>query len=88
MGGAAANEQVEIPFNCSFDVQGGALRAIPGQPTKLLGIPFDRPVVGYGGKTINTLRLCSASAPHYFNFHEFSSGDFVGAVAESSRPNR
>ena len=77
------NEQVEIPFNCSFDVQGGALRAIPGQPFKLLGIPFDRPVVGYGGKTINTLRLWSAGAPHYFNFHEFSSGDFVGAVAET-----
>ena len=77
------DEQVEIPFNCSFDVQGGALRAFPGQPFKLLGIPFDRPVVGYGGKTINTLRLWSAGAPHYFNFHEFSSGDFVGAVAET-----
>ena len=29
----------------------------------LLGIPFDRPVVGYGGKTINTLRLWAAAAP-------------------------
>ena len=26
----------------------------------LLGIPYDRPVVGYGGKTINTLRLWKA----------------------------
>ena len=37
--------------------------------------------VGYGGKTINTLRLWAAAAPDYFDFQEFSSGDFVGALA-------
>jgi Glucan phosphorylase len=40
-------------------------------------------VVGYGGKTINTLRLWAAAAHDYFNFQEFSSGDFVGALAET-----
>jgi starch phosphorylase len=40
-------------------------------------------VVGYGGRTINTLRLWAAQAPDYFDFKEFSSGDFVGAVAET-----
>jgi glycogen phosphorylase len=80
---ARPHEQVEVRLNCSFEVRGGTLRAIPGQPSTLLGIPFDRPVVGYGGKTINTLRLWSAAAPHYFNFQEFSSGDFVGALAET-----
>ena len=54
-----------------------------GRPSKLIGIPYDRPVVGYGGKTINTLRLWAAAAPDYFDFQEFSSGDFVGAVAET-----
>jgi starch phosphorylase len=54
---------------------------VPGKPSKLIGIPFDRPVVGYDGKTINTLRLWAAAAPHYFDFQEFSSGDFVGALA-------
>src|SRR5262249_52745553 len=54
-----------------------------GQPSVLIGIPFDRPVVGYGGKTINTLRLWAAAAHDYFNFQEFSSGDFVGALAET-----
>ena len=49
----------------------------------MIGIPFDRPVVGYGGKTINTLRLWAAAAPDYFDFQEFSSGDFVGALAET-----
>jgi starch phosphorylase len=49
----------------------------------LIGIPYDRPVVGYGGKTINTLRLWAAAAPDYFNFQEFSGGDFVGALADT-----
>jgi starch phosphorylase len=49
----------------------------------LIGIPYDRPVVGFGGQTINTLRLWAASTPDYFDFEEFSHGDFVGAVAET-----
>ena len=39
-------------------------------------------MVGYGGKTINTLRLWAAAAPDYFDFQVFSHGEFVGAVAE------
>jgi starch phosphorylase len=34
--------------------------------------PFDRPVIAYGGKTINSLRLWGAAAHHYFDFQEFS----------------
>jgi starch phosphorylase len=46
----------------------------------LLGVPHDRPVVGYGGSTINTLRLWGAASPDFFDFGEFSTGDFVGAI--------
>jgi starch phosphorylase len=74
-------ETVEVKLNCSFELQGGSLRTIPGQPSSVLGIPFDRPVVGYGGKTINTLRLWAVAAPNYFDFAKFSSGDFVAAQA-------
>jgi len=77
------NEQVEIRLNCSFELRGGGLRAVPGKPSTLIGIPYDRPVVGYGGKTINTLRLWAAAAPDVFDFAEFSSGDFIGALAET-----
>ena len=49
----------------------------------MIGIPYDRPVVGFGGKTINTLRLWAAAAPDYFDFQRFSSGDFIGALAET-----
>ena len=47
-----------------------------------LGVPFDRPVVGFGGKTINTLRLWRAATPDVFDFGEFSGGDFFAAVSD------
>ncbi len=75
--------KVEVRLNCTFDVRAGVLRATPGRASTLFGIPYDRPVVGYGGRTINTLRLWAAAAPDYFDFAEFSHGDFVGAVAET-----
>ena len=75
------HERVEIKLNCSFKLRDGKLEVIPNRPSSLCGIPFDRPVVGYGGKTINTLRLWAASAPDYFDFQEFGTGDFVGALA-------
>jgi starch phosphorylase len=80
---ARPNEAVEVRLNVSFEIRGGALRIVEGRPSSLIGIPYDRPVVGYGGKTINTLRLWAAQAPRDFNFAQFSSGDFVGALAET-----
>src|SRR5215475_1309920 len=80
---ARPQEQVEVQLNCTYEVRGGSLRAIPGRPSKLIGIPFDRPVVGFGGKTINTLRLWAATTLDYFDFKVFSHGEFVGAVAET-----
>lgn len=67
------NETVEVKLNCSMELHDGRLRPVLGRSSTLIGIPFDRPVVGYGGKTINTLRLWGAAAPEYFNFQEFSS---------------
>jgi glycogen phosphorylase len=80
---ARPQDKVQINLNCSFEIHGGTLRAIPHRPSSLIGIPYDRPIVGYGGKTINTLRLWAAAAPDYFDFQEFSSGDFVAALAET-----
>jgi len=75
-------EQVTVPLGCSFEVRGGEIVVHPGKPGHLLGVPYDRPVVGYGGKTINTLRLWRAATPDVFNFGEFSGGDFFGAVSD------
>jgi starch phosphorylase len=75
-------EAVRVPLGCSFKMENGVVQAVPGHPSHLLGIPYDRPVVGYGGRTINTLRLWQAASPDYFNFGEFSTGDFVGAMVD------
>ena len=79
---ARPNETVEVNLACAFDIRDGALRVIRDRPSTLIGVPYDRPVVGYGGKTINTLRLWSAATRDHFDFQQFSSGDFVGALAE------
>src|SRR5512139_358851 len=66
------HEKVAVRLNCDFELRGGALRVVPGRPSTLIGIPFDRPVAGYGGKTVNTLRLWAAAAPESFDFEQFS----------------
>jgi starch phosphorylase len=80
---ARPSEKVEVKLNVTFQLRAGSFHVIPDRPSSLIGIPFDRPVVGYGGKTINTLRLWAAAAPDYFDFEEFGTGDFVGALGET-----
>jgi len=77
---ARSHEKVEIKLNCTFKLRDGRVEVIPNRPSSLFGIPFDRPIVGYGGRTINTLRLWAAAAPDYFDFQEFGTGDFVGSL--------
>jgi starch phosphorylase len=72
-----------VPLNASFELKGSAIHVTPNRPSTLLGIPYDRPVVGYGARCVNTLRLWAAAAPETFDFAEFSQGDFVGAVIQN-----
>ena len=46
----------------------------------VVGIPYDLPIVGYGGQTVNTLRLWSAKAAEEFNLEDFNRGSYVEAV--------
>ena len=47
---------------------------------KVEAVPYDMPVVGYGGQTINTLRLWSAEAIEKFDFRAFDEGDYIYSV--------
>jgi starch phosphorylase len=75
-------EAVEVGLNCAFQLKQGRLEVVGNVPTTLVGTPHDRPVVGYGGRTINTLRLWGAATHEDFNFLEFSRGEFFDAVHE------
>ena len=75
-------ESVEIKLGCTIELRDGSLRLVPNNPSTLVGVPYDRPVVGYCGKTVNTLRLWGAAAVHSFDFQRFSEGDFVASMAE------
>lgn len=54
-------------------------RWVDTQP--VIGIPYDMPIVGYGGGTVNTLRLWSARAAEEFSFEDFNAGDYIEAVS-------
>lgn len=73
-------QALEIKLGCTFEMHQGSLQVVPNRPSSLIGVPYDRPIVGFGGGTINTLRLWSAAAHDSFDFQEFSTGDFVGAL--------
>jgi len=72
-----------VPLNASFELKGAGIDVQRNRPSNLLGIAYDRPVVGYGARCINTLRLWAAAAPDSFDFAEFSQGDFAGAVLQN-----
>jgi starch phosphorylase len=78
-----AGKLYPVPLNASFDLKGSALHVTANRPSTLLGIPYDRPVVGYGARCVNTLRLWAAAVPSTFDFAEFSHGDFIGAVVNN-----
>ena len=50
----------------------------------LVGVPYDLPVVGYGGKTVNALRLYSAKAANELDMEFFNTGDYVKAVEDEA----
>jgi glycogen phosphorylase len=75
----------------SFPVQfEGRVEARPGPKSQewrwvdtkpVVGMPYDLPMVGYGGQTVNTLRLWSAKAAAEFDLDDFNRGSYVDAVA-------
>lgn len=77
----------EFSFPVQFE---GRVEVIPGPLGKewrwvdtkiVVGMPYDLPVVGYGGSTVNTLRLWSAKAAEEFDLDDFNRGEYVDAVA-------
>lgn len=51
-------------------------------------VPYDMPVIGYGGKTVNNLRLWQAEPVHGFNFDQFNTHHYSSAVEEENLASR
>jgi starch phosphorylase len=82
---ARAENNVPVPLygwvESSQDLQGNYNPMWLGWRV-LLGEPHDIPMVGFGGRTVNLLRLFRARSSNEFDMRIFNSGDFVKAVRE------
>jgi starch phosphorylase len=56
------------------------IRWIPARV--ITGIPYDTPIPGYKVNNVNLLRLWSAEAHSSFDFADFNTGDYYGAVED------
>ena len=68
-----------------YQEEGGSQRVrwIPARV--ITGIPYDTPVPGYKVNNVNLLRLWSAEAHTSFDFEDFNTGDYYGAVEDKIR---
>jgi glycogen phosphorylase len=48
----------------------------------LVGMPSDLPIAGFGGRTVNYVRLFAASASDEFDMQIFNAGDYLKAVEQ------
>jgi len=51
---------------------------------ELMAMAFDTPVPGYGGKTVNNMRLWAAVSTREFSLHDFNQGNYMQAVADKN----
>lgn len=79
--------QIERPDEACLVPLYGHLDCTQGKPRwvgwrVVVGIPADIPVVGYGGATVNYLRLFSARSSDEFDMQIFHQGDYLRAVEQ------
>lgn len=61
---------------------GGRLRVKWVPERRVIGVAYDTPVLGYGVRNTNLLRLWRSEAAESFDFQAFNTGDYYGAVNE------
>jgi starch phosphorylase len=78
---------VEIPLYGHVEMQFdefGKGRPVWTGTRSILGVPWDIPAVGYGGNSVNYLRLWESKASRDFDLDIFNRGGYVEAVREKS----
>ncbi|MBD1551868.1 glycogen/starch/alpha-glucan phosphorylase [Pseudomonas typographi] len=81
-------ERPEVIYPISFgghvEAQDGGRQVWhPGETVR--AVAYDTPVVGWRGKSVNTLRLWRARAMEDLHLERFNAGDHLGAVADVAR---
>jgi starch phosphorylase len=81
---ARDDEAVSIPVYGSIAnvTENGVYKPRWVDTKQIIGVPHDMPIVGYGGRTVNVLRLFSARASDQFDIGIFNTGDYIRAVHE------
>jgi starch phosphorylase len=51
---------------------------------ELMAMAYDTPVPGYGGKTVNNMRLWAAISSREFSLQDFNQGNYMQAVADKN----
>jgi glycogen phosphorylase len=51
---------------------------------KIIGVPYDIPIPGYGTETVNFLRLWESKAPEEFDFEAFNRGGYEESVRQKN----
>ena len=59
-----------------------------GGRERVIGVPHDYPVAGWGGETVHTIRCWSAVAPDAIDLSEIASGDYEAAVSRRIEAER
>jgi starch phosphorylase len=75
-----SDEACIVPVYGGIDHSQGAPRWVDWRV--VVGVPADIPIVGYGGKTVNYLRLFSARSSDEFDMQIFQQGDYLRAVEQ------
>ncbi len=82
-----AEDAVEVHFGGRVDrhFKDGAMSFTHRDYQRVLAVPYEVPIVGYGGKVVNALRLWSAEPViEEFDLDAFNNGDYAGATRARS----
>ncbi|MFQ1758846.1 glycogen/starch/alpha-glucan phosphorylase [Aeromonas veronii] len=63
----------------------GGLKKVWHAGRKIKGVPWDIPVVGFGGYTVNILRLWESRASEFFDWDVFNAGGYIDSQAEKAQ---
>jgi starch phosphorylase len=77
-----ADDAIRVPVygSIAHASAGGVYRPRWVDAKVIVGVPHDMPIVGYGGETVNVLRLFTARSSDEFDIGIFNGGDYIAAV--------